>query len=208
MRFVLNITFVILMMICSILCFGQSTLHFELPSSSSSHLQLDAGGDRFYDGITEVVLGGEPTAWGQQGPVHYSWEPAEYLDNPSSPNPRITHLPSDTRFVLSARSEGAACAQQAELWVRLSNSQKETQPEGINCQAFPNPFTDQVELFANAEMRSLRIYSLSGQVVEEHSFGGAQNANISTSALTVGVYFFTIEFADGSNISKKLCKVH
>jgi len=72
-------------------------------------------------------------------------------------------------------------------------------------QMFPNPVSNQLNITATADVKSVSITSMLGQVVGTYTISEGNN-NISTSQLSSGVYFVTFTGKDGSQLTQKLVK--
>lgn len=79
--------------------------------SQALHAQIivDAGKDtlQLCQGQT-AQLGGSPTALGGRAPYRYQWDPPLGLSDPSSPNPILTALRSNQRYVLTVTDADGA----------------------------------------------------------------------------------------------------
>lgn len=169
-------------------------------------LVIDAGPDLIYDGEAALTLGGAPTAAGGFGDYTYAWEPAEYLDDPTLANPTVTDLDGPILFTLTVSDPGALCEKQAEVFVDYSlGTLNGKRPE---VSAFPNPFTEAVQLESTAPILEIAVTDMTGQSIALLRNLQAEQYRLETAPLAVGMYFFIIRFADGSTTVKKLCKVH
>lgn len=65
----------------------------------------------------------------------------------------------------------------------------------LQCQLFPNPSTSMLFLKANEEMKSVKIFSIYGQVVQQNAINGVATS-IDISHLPVGIYTAHIEDAN------------
>ncbi|MCC5922046.1 MAG: hypothetical protein JJU23_15320, partial [Cyclobacteriaceae bacterium] len=86
-------------------------------------LVVDAGDDTEICGDVgvSVQLGGEPTASGGiAGDFSYSWEPVDFLDDPTSPNPIAT--PNGTITYTLTVIDGNGCTQTGEVTVGVNPS--------------------------------------------------------------------------------------
>ncbi len=74
--------------------------------------------------------------------------------------------------------------------------------------AFPNPFSDGVQVKATAGMEAISIHDISGKVIQRVDALGLAELNVKTDNLSNGIYFFIIAFENGSKTSLKLCKTY
>ncbi|MCX7930013.1 MAG: hypothetical protein N2663_04770, partial [Chlorobi bacterium] len=89
-----------------------------LASWSVMHAQVivDAGKDtlQLCQGQT-AQLGGSPTALGGRAPYRYQWDPPLGLSDPTSPNPLVTALRSNQRYVLTVTDADGASGRDTVL---------------------------------------------------------------------------------------------
>lgn len=178
------------------------TLFTDQPESP---LTVDAGSDLRFDG-NAVRLGGEPTARGGHGDYSYRWEPAEYLDDPTLPNPRIIRLDRSVTFRLRVQDRGRSCEKTAEVFVSAPHADADGAAPEVT--AFPNPFSDAVTFRANAGIELLTVTDLAGKHIAQKRPADAPTFRFEAGHLPPGIYLFTIRFSDGSTIVEKLCKVY
>ncbi|MEX0997625.1 MAG: T9SS type A sorting domain-containing protein [Flavobacteriaceae bacterium] len=84
-------------------------------------------------------------------------------------------------------------------------SLNEVEQPGFSIEAFPNPFKDYLTLKTQSPIKSVRVYSLLGQIVFEESNFNEGTLNINLSTLSTGKYLVNIQTNDGS-FSKKIIK--
>ena len=184
---------------------AQHSLTFSVDQPESP-LTVDAGEDLNYDGSTDLILGGMPTATGGYGDYTFQWEPAEFLDDPTAPNPSVIGLDAPTTFTLTVSDPGALCTKQSQVFVDFAlGTADESAPEVI---AFPNPFTDAVTFKSNAQIQTLTVTDMTGKIIAQEGIVSAKNFRFETGTMAPGLYLFNIRFTDGSTIAKKLCKIH
>ncbi len=73
-------------------------------------------------------------------------------------------------------------------------------------QMYPNPVKDELRISTTAEIHSVFITTMVGQVVANYNFDATGNQTINTSALSSGMYFVTFVGKDGKKQTQKLIK--
>ncbi|MFH1118543.1 MAG: T9SS type A sorting domain-containing protein [Bacteroidota bacterium] len=73
-------------------------------------------------------------------------------------------------------------------------------------QMFPNPVSNELTIKATADISTVTITSMLGQVVGNYEFNTTGNQTINTSAFNNGMYFVTFTGKDGSKLTQKLMK--
>ncbi|MEX0997626.1 MAG: T9SS type A sorting domain-containing protein [Flavobacteriaceae bacterium] len=81
----------------------------------------------------------------------------------------------------------------------------EVEQSGFSIEAFPNPFKDYLTLKAQSPIKSVRVYSILGQIVFEESNFNVGTLTINLSSLSAGKYFVKIHTEEGT-FSKKIIK--
>jgi len=69
----------------------------------------------------------------------------------------------------------------------------------------PNPVTDKINISAGEMIRSISVYDNLGQIVLKQDVNNSLS-QMDLSPLTEGVYFVSLQFKDGSKITKKVVK--
>ncbi|WP_456440662.1 T9SS type A sorting domain-containing protein [Psychroserpens sp.] len=67
---------------------------------------------------------------------------------------------------------------------------------------YPNPFKNNISILTSETIESIKIYNISGQLIEQWQFN---NGTLHTEKLSSGVYFLQLEFNDRT-ITKKMIK--
>ena len=73
-------------------------------------------------------------------------------------------------------------------------------------QMFPNPVKNELRISTTAEIHSVFITTMVGQVVANYNFDATGNQTLNTSALSSGMYFVTFVGKDGKKQTQKLIK--
>lgn len=184
---------------------AQTTLQFQIDQPAAP-LQINAGEDQVFEGTNPVVLGGQPTAFGANGNYTYLWSPAEFLDDPTAPNPEVIGLTVATTFTVIVTAEGALCDKTDEVFVDFTSGVLSRASSELH--VFPNPFTDQVRFESSSTALSVQVYDIAGNRVLSQHASGTTNGLIDTSVLESGLYFFGFVFMNGEQKTLRLCKVN
>lgn len=183
---------------------AQTTLVFQIDQPLEP-LLINAGVDQVFDGVNQVVLGGNPTASGASGGYSYAWSPEQYLDDPSAANPQLVSLDASTVFTVTVSAEGALCEKTAEVFVDYAVGIADQHDVAFH--AFPNPFTNTVLFDAEREIIDVVVHDLSGSIALHQKHVQLLGGLIDVSALQAGMYFFTFMFLNGDQTTLRLCKI-
>jgi hypothetical protein len=170
----------------------------ELPFS------VDAGVDQFYDGENPVILGGEPSASGGFEEYLFQWDNAEFLDDPTSANPEVTSLNAATTFTLSVTDVIGNCIKEDEVFVDYVVSAINL--DQAELKAFPNPFRDQLTIKSSESVSSIRVFDITGRMVQSETIQKDGECVLSTAHYPSGIYLFEFRFDNGLTKIFKLCR--
>jgi hypothetical protein len=195
----------LLMMFALGLCIqakAQQVITFAV-NQPATPLRVDAGPYQVYSPGSTIRLGGTPAATGGNWLYTFSWSPAEYLDNPSLPDPLVVNLNQPMEFTLTVSDQGGICVKKDVTFVGYSTS---IAGVDLHLSVMPNPFSGQVKLNATLPMRRAVISNISGQVLLEEAIAFKQEHQLDTRALAAGIYFVNIVFSNGTSLTRRICK--
>lgn len=184
---------------------AQTTITFSV--SQPPQLLVDAGVNLVYDGTTPAVLGGAPTATGGMGNYTYQWQPADLLDNPTSSNPMVTELTETTLFTVSVLDAGLNCVKQDQVLVELGEVGINDATLTNEVRIFPNPFQNKLTFMSGTKIEAITILDVSGKIIEKYNGIDEAEVEISAFELNAGIYFFNVQFSNGTQTIKRLCKI-
>jgi len=78
--------------------------------------------------------------------------------------------------------------------------------EEVTLRMYPNPVDELLTIQTSSEIRSLRIHSITGQLIREIDLNASGNVTVKTGDLISGVYLLTLETVDGDRMTQKLMK--
>lgn len=76
----------------------------------------------------------------------------------------------------------------------------------MNISIYPNPFGDRVNIISNQAIRSVLVYDMKGQAMQENHYGGVYDISLSTGDLAKGIYVFMIEDINGERHFSRLVR--
>ena len=182
---------------------GQVTATFSV-DMPENRLYIDAGENLNYDNHKNLILGGDPSAFGGSGEYTYEWSPANLLDDPYSANPRVIKLDRTTYFKLRVEDLKTGCALEEEVVVYQST--KKAESKEVEIELFPNPFNEIVQIRSDEGIDHLTVLDLTGRVVLQKEFDEESNAILQTEAFNSGIYLFQFKLTNGQTKTLRLCK--
>lgn len=186
---------------CPLLLFSQTTISFSV-SQPTEPFSIDAGQNQIYIG-NDLTLGGEPTSSGGFEDYTYSWEPAEFLNNPAAANPTASGITAPITFTLICTDIIGDCVKEDEVFV---DYQLATSAYGNpDIQAHPNPFGDFLIIESDLPILMLSVFDISGKVVSTQS-NPPRKFQWETSHLNNGIYLIKVQLENGFTKNFKLCK--
>ena len=183
---------------------ASQTVIFFTVDQPALPFSVDAGDDQFYDGVDPVILGGEPSAFGGFEEYTYHWDNAEFLDDATIPNPEVTSLDAVTTFTLSVTDVNGNCIKEDEVIVDYVVSTINL--DQTDLKAFPNPFRDQLTFEFSERVSSIRVFDITGRMVQSEIIQKDGDFVLSTAHYPSGIYLFEFRFDNGLTKTFKLCR--
>jgi len=78
------------------------------------------------------------------------------------------------------------------------------QSESIS--VYPNPTNDVLQITSKKELKTVRLYNISGKMVGQFDLHGEKNESINISNLTSGIYIINVEDLSGEFSVSKIVK--
>ncbi len=181
---------------------------FEVEITQAQTIEIDPGPGIVVCAGSEVVLGGNPTATGGNGQLTYYWEPAEMLDDPTSPNP-VARVDSHTRFTLLVVDENGCVKQD---YIKIGADLCTGIDEGVEIEefiVFPNPATEKINIkFANNKLSGeirLSLFNSFGQLALEEIIESSylnEPFELAIDHLSPGLYFLQVSQSEYCKFGK------
>ncbi len=161
--------------------------------------QVDAGADvQYSDGMTL-----QASALGGTANYSYQWSPAQFLSDSNSANPTVSGLFGSTIFTVVATDLGLGCSLSDQVQVFYFAGIDEFSAHGAV--VFPNPSSGNVHVRSVAGIRFVQLFSTSGSMLMMEHGAYSTELTLDVSAVPAGVYFMSVELADGRSNQVKLC---
>lgn len=133
--------------------------------------------------------------------------------NPALMNASIEGLPlGDLNWFPTAKAQWMAEKDAIEAHI-MSLSEEKYQLVGTDklyqssrFSVYPNPANDVLQLSSDSEMKSVKLYDLTGKVVEQIDLNGALSQEINISNLKNGIYFLEASTVTGETFTSKIVK--
>lgn len=167
---------------------------------STAHVQLDvldlpvanAGGDKKIFEGQSIKLDGSATG----DIATYSWSPADFLDDPTSPAP-MANPPHDTPYILTVTSANGCGIDMDTVFVRVY--QKVVVPSAFT------PNNDGANDIWNIEALEtypdgmITVFTRNGkQVFQSRGYGKPWDGKLNGSLLPTGTYYYVIDLKNGT----------
>ncbi len=78
---------------------------------------------------------------------------------------------------------------------------------GTDLRLFPNPVNGELNIVSLENMKNIRIYSVSAQVIEDVKLKGQNNFRMDLSNLSKGLYIAIVQFENGDTKAVKINKI-
>jgi hypothetical protein len=134
--------------------------------------------------------------------------------NPAMLTASIEGLPlGDLNWFPEAKAKWMAEKDQIEAHILALNEEKYTITVGIedlantaSISVYPNPAKDMLYVASDMDLRSARVFDVTGKLVREFTLDGGLNRTLNIADLNNGIYFVEVETANGASSTSKIIK--